>query len=78
MSVPRLLEQAGCPEHLLDGPIGDIIAIDPLVVHKRTSVIVTTLHAESIGARAKNAVADWETSVPLDWNVETIEEIPAP
>ena len=45
---------------------------------KRTTVVVTTLHAESIGARAKNAVADWVTSVPLDWDVETIEEIPAP
>ena len=47
MSVPRLLEQAGCPEHLLDGPIGDIIAIDPLVVHKRTSVIDVMAALES-------------------------------
>lgn len=39
MSTPKLLDRAGCPEHLLDGQIGDIIAIDPLVVHKRTSVI---------------------------------------
>ncbi len=39
MSTPKLLDRAGCPEHLLDGQIGDVIAIDPLVVHKRTSVI---------------------------------------
>ncbi|MCZ6544383.1 MAG: hypothetical protein O6913_01585, partial [Chloroflexi bacterium] len=39
MSTPKLLDRAGCPEHLLDGRIGDVIAIDPLVVHKRTSVI---------------------------------------